>query len=250
MASQVAVVTGATSGIGRATAEKLLQDGFQCVVIARDAERLQEIFGPWKGQCILIPCDVTELDALAQVCAERILPLGRVDALINAAGSLAKDSVATLKWREYEAMSRLNLEAPMVLTNALLPALESAKGAVVNVSSVTGVRSFPGILSYCVTKAAVDQFTRCAALELAGRGIRVNAVNPGVVRTELHRRGGMDESAYSAFLEHSRTTHPMGRIGTPEEVADLILFLVSDKAGWMTGESICIDGGRHATCLR
>jgi NAD(P)-dependent dehydrogenase (short-subunit alcohol dehydrogenase family) len=130
------------------------------------------------------------------------------------------------------------------------PHLAERKGSIVNVSSVTGIRSFPNVLAYCVSKAAVDQLTRCAALELASKGVRVNAVNPGVVVTNLHRRSGMDEDKYAAFLEHSRGTHPMGRPGAPEEVAELIAFLVSGRSGWITGDTIAIDGGRHLTCAR
>jgi NAD(P)-dependent dehydrogenase (short-subunit alcohol dehydrogenase family) len=115
---------------------------------------------------------------------------------------------------------------------------------------VNGLRSFPNVLAYCVSKAAVDQLTRCAALELAASGVRVNAVNPGVTVTNLHRRSGMDEEKYAAFLERSKTTHPLGRPGHPEDIAGLILFLASDRAGWMTGETIPVDGGRHLTCAR
>jgi NAD(P)-dependent dehydrogenase (short-subunit alcohol dehydrogenase family) len=125
-----------------------------------------------------------------------------------------------------------------------------AKGSVVNVSSVTGLRAFPGVLAYCVSKAGVDQLTRCAALELAPHGVRVNAVNPGVVVTNLHRRSGYDEEKYAAFLERSKSTHPLGRAGEPEEIAELICFLASERAGWITGETISIDGGRHLTCAR
>jgi NAD(P)-dependent dehydrogenase (short-subunit alcohol dehydrogenase family) len=118
------------------------------------------------------------------------------------------------------------------------------------VSSVTGLRAFPGVLAYCVSKAAIDQLTRCAALELAPKGVRVNAVNPGVVVSNLHRRGGMTEEQYAAFLQRSKETHPLGRPGDPGEIADLIFFLASEHAGWITGETIAIDGGRHLTCAR
>jgi NAD(P)-dependent dehydrogenase (short-subunit alcohol dehydrogenase family) len=134
--------------------------------------------------------------------------------------------------------------------SALTPMLISARGSIVNVSSVTGLRAFPGVLAYCVSKAGVDQLTRCAALELAPHGVRVNAVNPGVVITNLHRRSGFDDAKYAAFLERSKETHPLGRAGDPDEIAELIWFLASDRAGWITGETISIDGGRHLTCAR
>jgi NAD(P)-dependent dehydrogenase (short-subunit alcohol dehydrogenase family) len=147
-------------------------------------------------------------------------------------------------------MLDVNLRAVFHLMQLSIPHLESRRGNIVNVSSVTGLRAFPGVLAYCVSKAGVDQLTRCAALELAGKGIRVNAVNPGVVRTQVHRRGGMNEEAYAAFLEHSRTTHPLGRVGEAEEIAELILFLASARAAWITGATYSIDGGRAQTCAR
>ncbi len=103
------------------------------------------------------------------------------------------------------------------LTQACLPHLIAHKGNIVNVSSVTGTRSFPGVLSYCMSKAALDQFTKCVALELADKGVRVNSVNPGVIVTNLHRTSGQDEETYRKFLEHSRTTHALGRVGTADE---------------------------------
>jgi NAD(P)-dependent dehydrogenase (short-subunit alcohol dehydrogenase family) len=130
------------------------------------------------------------------------------------------------------------------------PHLIKTKGSIVNISSVTGLRSFPGVLAYCVSKAGVDQLTRCAALELAAKGVRVNAVNPGVVVTEIHKRGGMSEADYDKFLEHSKTTHPLGRVGNAAEVAELVFFLASEKAAWITGATYQIDGGRALTCAR
>jgi NAD(P)-dependent dehydrogenase (short-subunit alcohol dehydrogenase family) len=147
-------------------------------------------------------------------------------------------------------MMAVNVSAPFRLMRAALPHLSKRRGAIVNVSSVNGLRAFAGVLAYCVSKAAVDHLTRCAALELAPHGVRVNAVNPGVTVTNLHRRSGMNETQYAAFLERSKETHPMGRPGRPDEVASLILYLASDRAEWMTGETIPIDGGRHLTCLR
>src|SRR5207245_7548803 len=144
----------------------------------------------------------------------------------------------------------VNVRAVFNLMQKALPSIIERQGNVVNISSVTGLRSFPGVLAYCVSKAALDQLTRCAALELAAKGVRVNAVNPGVVRTNLHLNSGMNADNYAAFVERSKTTHPLGRIGQPEEIADLILFLASSKAGWITGVTYSIDGGRAQTCAR
>src|SRR5207237_10533757 len=108
----------------------------------------------------------------------------------------------------------------------------------------------PCVRAYCVSEAALGQLPRCPALEVAAKGVRLTAVNPGVVISNLHRRGGMTEEKYSAFLEHSKATHPIGRPGEPTEIADLIFFLASPNAAWITGETISIDGGRHLTCAR
>jgi NAD(P)-dependent dehydrogenase (short-subunit alcohol dehydrogenase family) len=151
---------------------------------------------------------------------------------------------------DFDAMMNINVRSVFHLTQLCLPSIIERKGNIVNVSSVTGLRAFPGVVAYCISKAAIDQLTRCTALELASRGVRVNAVNPGVVRTNLHRRSGMDDSAYDAFAEWSKTTHPLGRIGKPQEVADLIMFLASDQAQWITGVTYSIDGGRAETCAR
>jgi NAD(P)-dependent dehydrogenase (short-subunit alcohol dehydrogenase family) len=173
-----------------------------------------------------------------------------LDVLVNAAGIIAFGTIENTTREAWQEMFDINVVSVFRLTQLALPHLTPRKGNVVIVSSVTGTRSFPGVLAYCASKSAVDQLTRCAALELAEKGVRINAVNPGVVLTNLHREAGMEEEPYKAFLERSKTTHPLGRVGTPEELADLICFLASDEAGWITGATVPIDGGRHLTCAR
>jgi NAD(P)-dependent dehydrogenase (short-subunit alcohol dehydrogenase family) len=151
---------------------------------------------------------------------------------------------------DWDKMMNINLRSIFYLTQKTVPFLAKTKGNIVNVSSVTGTRAFPNVLAYCVSKAGTDQLTRCIALELAPKGIRVNAVNPGVVVTDLHKRGGMKDKDYVKFLEHSKATHPLGRPGEASEVAELIYFLASEKAGWITGATYAIDGGRAQTCAR
>lgn len=239
-----AIVTGASSGIGRATALRFASAGWDVLAVGRDEMALEDV-----ARSILV-ADVTEQSAPQQIVGAALTRFGRIDALVNAAGIIGSGTIETTTDLEMETMLDVNVRAPFRLMRAAVSALQQTGGSIVNVSSVTGLRAFPGVLAYCVSKAAVDQLTRCAALELAPKGIRVNAVNPGVVVTNLHRRSGMSEETYEKFLEHSRGTHPLGRPGEPEEIADLILFLASDKAAWITGETISIDGGRHLTCAR
>src|SRR5204862_4682549 len=145
--------------------------------------------------------------------------------LVNAAGIIASGTIENTTLADYDLMMNINVRSVFQLTQLALPSIIDRKGNIVNVSSVTGLRAFPGVLAYCVSKAAVDQLTRCAALELAPKGVRVNAVNPGVVMTNLHKRSGMADVAYQNFLEHSKETHPIGRVATADEVAELIYYL-------------------------
>jgi NAD(P)-dependent dehydrogenase (short-subunit alcohol dehydrogenase family) len=223
------------------------------LAVGRDGAALQNVCAEVTaggGQADFLAADVTSADAPRRIVEAALGRWGGVDGLVNAAGVIASASVSDTTDAAFDAMMDLNLRASFRLIREAVPALVARQGAVVNLSSVAGTRAFPGLLAYCVSKAAVDQLTRCAALDLAPQKVRVNAVNPGVVVTNLHKRGGMDETRYAAFLEHSKATHPLGRPGTPEEVAELIAFLVSPKSGWITGETIAIDGGRHLTCLR
>ena len=247
-----AIVTGASSGIGRATAIRLGRDGYGVLAVGRDKVALDTVVKEVEaagGRGVPLVADLTDFSAKAVVGAA-LDAFGGLSVLVNAAGIIGSGTIETTVPEEADMMMGINVRVPFVLMQAAVPALVASRGSVVNVSSVAGLRAFPGVLIYCISKAALDQLTRCAALELAAQGVRVNAVNPGVVITNLHRRGGMVEEKYRDFLEHSRTTHPLGRAGEPEEIAELIAFLASDRAGWITGETISIDGGRHLTCAR
>jgi NAD(P)-dependent dehydrogenase (short-subunit alcohol dehydrogenase family) len=202
------------------------------------------------GEALAIRADVTVQPIARRIVAQTIEQFGGLDVLVNAAGHLVSGTIEDTTLATWDAMFNVNLRAVFNLMQQVLPHLVERRGNIVNVSSVTGLRAFPGVLAYCVSKAGLDQLTRCAALEMAPKGVRVNAVNPGVVVTEIHRRGGMSPKEYKAFLEHSKETHPIGRVGQPVEVADLILYLASDRASWITGATYSIDGGRAQTCAR
>jgi NAD(P)-dependent dehydrogenase (short-subunit alcohol dehydrogenase family) len=252
-ADKTVIVTGATSGIGRATAEAFGRERASVVLVGRDEAALSEVAEQVRaggGRPIPCPAEITAPEAAVRIVQTAIDQSGALDVLVNAAGVIASGTLDKTTDDTWDLMMAVNVTAPFRLMRAAAPHLTARKGAVVNVSSVNGLRSFAGVLAYCVSKAAVDQLTRCAAIEMAPIGVRVNAVNPGVTVTNLHRRSGMGETQYAAFLERSKETHPLGRPGRPEEIADLILFLASDRAGWMTGETIPIDGGRHLTCAR
>ncbi len=250
---KVAIVTGASSGIGRATARRFAREGYDVVAIGRDVEALTAVKAEVEAagsRAEVVTADVTSADAPARIVGRAVEAFGGIDALVNAAGIIGSGTVETTTDEAWDVMLDINVRVPFRLMRAAVPHLAARKGAVVNVSSVTGLRAFPGVLAYCTSKAAVDQLTRCAALELAPKGVRVNAVNPGVVVSNLHRRGGMGEEQYAAFLERSRETHPLGRPGRPDEIAELVVFLATDRSGWITGDTIAIDGGRHQTCAR
>jgi NAD(P)-dependent dehydrogenase (short-subunit alcohol dehydrogenase family) len=247
------IVTGATSGIGRAAALEFARNGADVLVVGRSASalnQLSEAVSDSSGRIVSCLADITSPDMPNRIVDSAVEAFGGVDILVNAAGVIATGTVETTDDATWDSMMDVNVRAPFRLIRAAAPHLKQHKGAVVNVSSVNGLRAFAGVLAYCVSKSAMDHLTRCAALEMAPFGVRVNCVNPGVTVTNLHRRGGMNDAQYATFLERSKETHPLGRPGQPEEVAALIVFLASDAAAWMTGETIPVDGGRHLTCLR
>jgi len=252
-AEKTVIVTGATSGIGKATALRFAEGGANIAGVGRNENALIELEKQIKSagaQFLPIVADVSQEKATDEVVANTVGRFGAIDVLVNAAGHISSGTIENTTLEAWDAMLDINLRAPFVLMQKALPKIIERRGNIVNVSSVTGLRSFPGVLAYCVSKAGLDQLTRCAALEVAARGVRINAVNPGVVITEIHKRGGFSEEQYDAFLEHSKTTHPLGRVGEAKEIAELIYFLASDRASWITGATYSIDGGRAQTCAR
>jgi len=253
MQGKVCIITGASSGIGRAVAQLFAENGANVIALGRNEKELKILRDEVQtenGTLKIQLADVLEATQIEKVVNDSVETFGQIDVLVNAAGIILNGSIENTPLEDWDKMMNINLRAVFCLTQKCVPHLEKTKGNIVNVSSVAGLRAFPNVLAYCVSKAAIDQFTRCSALELAPKGIRVNAVNPGVVVTDLHKRGGMAETDYETFLENSKKTHPIGRVGNPSEIADLIFYLASEKASWITGATYEIDGGRAQTCAR
>jgi len=250
---RVALVTGASSGIGRACALALGAEGARVVAAGRRKDRLTDVAHKIEasgGQAFAVSGDVRDAAVAAAWVRAAVERFGGLDHLVNAAGVIGPGiPIANLEPDEWDRVMDSNLRQVYLVTRAATPELIKRKGGIVSISSVAGLRPYPGLSAYCVSKAGVDMLTRCVALDLAPHGVRVNAVNPGVVVTELHTVTQAIPD-YAGFLERSKGTHPIGRVGSAEEIAALVLFLLSDEAGWITGTCCSIDGGRALASAR
>lgn len=240
---RVAFVTGASSGIGRACGIRFREEGASVFAVARREDRMLGVFENFAVADVRVEGEVR---SAVEACIDTF---GRIDYLINAAGVIGTGGVLDTAPEEWERLFASNVDSVYYVTRHVAPHIIETGGAIVNVSSVTSLRPYGNLLAYCASKAAVDMMTQCVALELAPHGVRVNAVNPGVVVTELHTVTGTVPD-YEAFLERSKQTHPLGRVGQPEEIAALCAFLCSDEAGWITGGIHSIDGGRALLSAR
>ncbi|MFD8419374.1 SDR family NAD(P)-dependent oxidoreductase [Streptomyces sp. NPDC059466] len=238
----VAVVTGAGSGIGRATAIALAESGAHVLGVGRRKDALEETARAHSGIAVL-PLDIREEDAADTVVATAVERWGRIDVLVNNAGATAVMPLAESDRSVITGLFDLNVTAPSMLARAALPHLRDSSGSIVNVSSTYGHRPLAGAAHYAATKSALEQLTRSWALELASDGVRVNAIAPGPTKTDVLVAAGLPQDTIDELRAHERDRIPTGRLGDAEDVAEWILRLADPLSTHLTGQVLTLDGG-------
>uniref|UniRef100_A0A1I7W0C8 3-oxoacyl-[acyl-carrier-protein] reductase FabG-like n=1 Tax=Loa loa TaxID=7209 RepID=A0A1I7W0C8_LOALO len=252
----IAIITGASSGIGKATAEYFAEKGYNLSLNGRNEKALEETVnnciakGLTKDSILTTVGDLTDEKVAISLIERTVEKFGRTDSLINAAGVLVNGKVMDCSMEDYDYLMDINLRSIVQLTRKVIPYLIKTKGSIVNVSSINGPCSFGGVTFYCISKAGLDQFTKCLALELGPEGVRVNSVNPGVITTDIHKRSGMNDKDYHEFIDRTAKFAALGKTGKAMDVARAIYFLASDESSFITGDLLRIDGGRGIMHLR
>ena len=234
---KVAIVTGASSGIGLAIAQAMSEAGAKVVLVGRDEERLQRCAAGC-GPNRIVAVDLVSDDAPARIVGEAIDSFAAIDSIVHSAGIFWPKPLAETPLEDFDMQWRVNVRAPYALTKAALPHLRR-DSSVTFVSSIAGQVAFPNSAAYCATKGAVEQLTKALAVELAPQGIRVNSIAPGNIRTPMNEELLKSKDYEQMYLDGT----PYGRVGLVEDVAPLAVFLASDGARYIHGESILVDGG-------
>jgi NAD(P)-dependent dehydrogenase (short-subunit alcohol dehydrogenase family) len=254
---KVAVVTGATSGIGARTAELFVREGASVVLAGRRAERGQRLGAEIGAQASLFPTQIRVEADVRAVIDHALARFGRLDCLVNNAGTIPTGAgVAEIELGDFDAAIAIHVRSVLAGMKHAAPILvRQRSGSIVNMSSIVGIRAGIGSLAYSTAKAAVLHLTRAAAIELGEHGIRVNSVSPGPVVTGIFGKGSgvEDERAdeapdvvRAAFAEILPEVQPLPRVGTAEDVARAVLFLASDDSSFVTGHDLVVDGGSMA----
>ena len=237
---RVCIVTGASQGIGEACVRRFAREGAKVVIADIEDRRGQALAQELQG--LYVPCDVGDKAQVDTLVAKVMLTHGRIDVLVNNAGIFKAADFLDITEADYDAVLRVNLKGSFLVGQAVAREMVKAgRGAIVNMSSVNAVLTIPSIATYNMSKGGINQLTRVMALSLADKGVRVNAVAPGTIATELAAKAVLTSEEARARIM-SRT--PMKRLGEPAEVADVVAYLASDAASYVTGEIVVVDGGR------
>lgn len=247
MSGKVAIVTGAAMGIGRATALAFAKAGAAVTIADVEEEGGRKTAADCDaagGKGLFVRCDVRSLADFEAVAAATLSAQGRIDALVNNAGRALGGVVDETDEAGWNAVIDTNLTSVWRGMKVVVPQMrKQGGGAIVNVSSVQSLRGFHGWAGYAASKGGINALTQQAAVDLAPAKIRVNAVAPGTIMTPLNEKVFRESSDPQGLIDRWNAAHPIGRFGEPEEVAELILFLASDRASFITGELVRVDGG-------
>jgi len=244
LAGRTALVTGASRGIGAAIAAALDRAGARVALVARGAAGLEEAAADLRNDPLVLPADLADPDAPARLIRAATEQLGGIDVLVNNAAVAARAPTVELDAGLVDRLYAVNVRAPLLLIAALVPSMIGrGGGAIISVSSVSAVTGTPRRAAYAATKGAIDAATRSLAIELGRHGIRVNSVAPGAVDTEMWARN----RAIPGVIQEIEAMTPLGRWATPDDIADVVAFLASDAARFITGETVCVDGGMART---
>ena len=244
LSGRTAVVTGASRGIGEAVARALDEAGARVALVGRDAATLDAVAATLGHDPATIVADLGDPAAPARVAAAALDAFGRVDVLVNNAAIGVRVDSTDLDAATIDAIHAVNVRGALLLSTALIPTMvEVGGGSIVNVSSVSGLRGTPRRAAYAASKAAVDGMTRSLAMEYGPSGVRVNAVAPGTITTAMWERN----RAVPGVIEQIEAQIALRRWGTPDDVADVVLFLASDAARYVTAQTIEVDGGMAST---
>ena len=239
--AKTAIVTGAARGIGLATTQLFLEDGWQVAMVDRDADELAAVSSDLENAHPFI-CDVSDKAQVDGMIAEVLSQCGSVDALVNNAGVADFGPIGETDFERWRRVMETNLDGVFLVTQSAADALKASRGAIVNIASISGLRASTLRVAYGTSKAGVIHLTQQQAVELGEFGVRANTVAPGPVRTKLAMAVHSD-----AIIAAYHDAIPMNRYGSEREIAQVICFLCSDKASYVTGQCIAVDGGFEAT---
>jgi dehydrogenase/reductase SDR family member 4 len=242
LSDKAALVTGASRGIGKAIAMALAREGAAVVICGRQQEVLERVASEIPGKVVPIACHVGRAEDLQHLVASSLTQLGKIDILINnAATNIAQQPVFQVTDTQFDKMIEINLKSAFRLIQAIAPGMcEREQGSIINISSISGLRPQEQGMLYSMTKAALIMMTKSYAQELGPRGVRVNAIAPGLIETSLSEYYWKNETRFANIVGKQ----PLRHLGQPEEVAEMAVFLASDHASFITGQTIAIDGGR------
>ena len=238
LAQKRALITGAGSGIGAGIAEAMAQAGAEVIVVDRNADAAAAVAAKIGGRAFTL--DVTDHAAIDALAARIAAEIGPISILVNNAGIVRRGKIEDATTREdWAATLAVNLHAPYIVTTAFLDQLKATQGCVINIGSIQSFVALPNSAAYTASKGGVRALTQALAIELAPQGVRVNAIGPGLIATPLNEVARQNP----AFLKTFDGRIPMGRLGTPADIAGPAVFLASDLAGYITGVTLPVDGG-------